>query len=139
MIEYNKGFLGLPSLTHWYGSVLPRCAIPGLASAAMTMLVFFFNRDESWDQFDPAAFQSLNFVVGFMVIYRTQQAYARCPPPARRSGAGLFARSHARRASRTQVLARPGGLPEDVRILGVGLHPHLLLRQERAAPCSDAV
>jgi len=84
MIDYSKGFLGLPSLTHWHGSVLPRAAIPAIFSAFATTLTRFIgdqtedlSHDGTFSAYGQGAFQSLNFVVGFMVIYRAQQAYAR--------------------------------------------------------------
>ena len=39
MIEYVKGFLGIPSLTYWQGSVLPRCTVPASLSALVVVAI----------------------------------------------------------------------------------------------------
>ena len=87
MIEYNKGYLGLPSLCYWFGSVLPRCSIPAITSAALTWLVRYVgivtqglneeNFESEFSVYGQGAFQSLNTFVAFVVIYRAQQAYSR--------------------------------------------------------------
>ena len=87
MIQYRKGFLGLPTFLFWYGSVVPRCLIPATVSASVTFLVhlsyhgWLADDDESGEPSNfaygaPMA-QALNFIVGFMVVYRAQQGYAR--------------------------------------------------------------
>jgi predicted membrane chloride channel (bestrophin family) len=92
MIEYQKGFLGIPSLAYVRGSVLPRCLLPALLSAAVTASVRWigwFSGDlqaesmwhassqSEYSAYGQGAFQSLNVLVGFLLVYRTQQGYAR--------------------------------------------------------------
>ena len=92
MIDYHKGYLGVASFQYWYGSVVPRCALPAVLSAMFTCLIKTQYwpridveeeevRPDYWDTTGGTAYgnsyAALNWVVGFMVIYRVQQAYAR--------------------------------------------------------------
>ena len=86
MIDYQKGFLGLPSFLYWYGSVVPRCLLPAVTSASITLLVKWIyppsredaetEADDVVDAYGPSM-AALNFIVGFIVVYRAQQGYAR--------------------------------------------------------------
>ena len=92
MIEYRKGLFGVPALFHFHGSVLPRCVLPGLLSAAITACIRWIGisthdleaqsmwnveSENEYSSYGKGAFASLNVVVGFLLVYRTQQGYAR--------------------------------------------------------------
>ena len=84
MIDYQKGFLGLPSFLYWYGSVVPRSLVPAVVSASATVAIKWSatkgEEDETEDG-EPAygaAMTALNWIVGFLLVYRAQQSYARC-------------------------------------------------------------
>ena len=88
MIDYQKGFLGLPSFLFWYGSVVPRCLLPAVTSAVVTRCIIVAY--ESWKDAEGEAdlnlelkdaagngLSALNVIVGFLVVFRAQQGYAR--------------------------------------------------------------
>ena len=106
MIEYQKGLFGAPALLHFHGSVLPRCVFPAMLSAAITAAIRwigFFTEDleadsmwhasatSDYSSYGQGAFQSLNVMVGFLLVYRTQQGYARQGM----SGEDMFSRRRA--------------------------------------------
>ena len=76
MIDYRKGFLGLPSLLFWYGSVVPRCLLPATVSACLTV-VFKYVPGCGFEELPASAMGAINFIIGFLVIYRAQQGYMR--------------------------------------------------------------
>jgi len=83
MIEYQKGFLGLPSFLHWYGSVVPRSLVPAVVSAIATIVIKLTDlvKENETNQKGPAygpAMTAINYIVGFLLVYRAQQSYARC-------------------------------------------------------------
>ena len=52
MIEYQKGYLGIPSLFHYYGSVLPRCFVPAMFSGVIVVAIRWigvWTGDIAWD------------------------------------------------------------------------------------------
>jgi predicted membrane chloride channel (bestrophin family) len=120
MIEYQKGLFGVPALFYFHGSVLPRCVFPAMLSAAITAAIRwigYFTEDlqaesmwhasetSDYSAYGQGAFQSLNVMLGFLLVYRTQQGYAR----QEHEGAGLFFRRCARRRlAPSQYSARRG-------------------------------
>ena len=83
MIDYRKGFLGLPSLLFWYGSVVPRCLLPATVSACLTVVFKYvpgcgFEEGCGFeDELPASAMGAISFIIGFLVIYRAQQGYMR--------------------------------------------------------------
>lgn len=88
MIDYQKGFLGLPSFFYWYGSVVPRCLLPAVTSAVVTRCIIaaYEGHENAEGEADlnlelkdavGNGLSALNVIVGFLVVFRAQQGYAR--------------------------------------------------------------
>lgn len=88
MIDYQKGFLGLPSFFYWYGSVVPRCLLPAAISAVVTSCIIAAYEGSEYAEGEAdlnlelkdaagSGLSALNVIVGFLVVFRAQQGYAR--------------------------------------------------------------
>ncbi|KAK9789401.1 hypothetical protein WJX73_006004 [Symbiochloris irregularis] len=78
MITYNKIAWGLPLLCRLYGSALPRSVPPALLSAGVTAAFFVCigDDDKGWWR-HPYPFQLFGYMVGFIVIFRSNFGYQR--------------------------------------------------------------
>lgn len=82
MIDYRTGSCGLGLIFRVRGSVFPRAVLFAGPSAGLTLLAGYMYRDvyelEPWDLSGfSAVWSGFTFVLGFLVVFRTQQAYAR--------------------------------------------------------------
>lgn len=83
MIEYSKGFLGLPILMRWRGIAWPMGIPPALVSVIVGVFLNEWStiedtvsdRTEFMDH--PYPFQLYAFIVGFLIVFRTNFAYQR--------------------------------------------------------------
>eukprot|EP00210_Caulerpa_lentillifera_P008030 g7667.t1 len=88
MIVYHKRLWGLPLLCRFYGSALPRCLPLALMSGALTLVLELTagedanshaptqSEEDPW-WWHPYPFQTFAFIVGFMLVFRSNFGYAR--------------------------------------------------------------
>ena len=79
MLVYKNGMLGMQTLFYFYGSVLPRAAVPSAISALVSLLIIIFMPDSTIvGLFDkPLPFQTFAGVIAFAVVYRINDGYQR--------------------------------------------------------------
>lgn len=81
MITYTKQWAGIHLLLRLYGSALPRSFFWSFFSGALTVLFWFVpeRNGEYWKRsFDhPYAYQVLAFIIGFVVVFRSNLSYQR--------------------------------------------------------------
>mmetsp|Transcript_15590 Transcript_15590/g.34960 ORF Transcript_15590/g.34960 Transcript_15590/m.34960 type:complete len:564 (+) Transcript_15590:128-1819(+) len=81
MITYDSSYMGMKSLVIMQGSVLPRALVWALPCGVMGSVISFLgvfgagSQDDSYEAL--ASFVSFNAILGFLVIFRSQQAYSR--------------------------------------------------------------
>lgn len=78
MITYNKIGWGLPLLFRMYGSSFPRSFPPAAVSAGITALFYLTiqQNDQNWWR-HPYPYQVFAYIVGFIVIFRSNFGYQR--------------------------------------------------------------
>ena len=78
MITYNKIGWGLPLLLRMYGSAFPRSFPAAAISAGVTVLFYLTiqDADERWWG-PPYPYQIFAYIVGFIVIFRSNFGYSR--------------------------------------------------------------
>merc|ERR1719329_787018 len=82
MIRYNSGFGGLCLLCHTSGSVFPHAILWAAPAAGLSLVYGHLYQDvfelEDWNlQGFSAVWGGFTFVLGFLVVFRTQTAYSR--------------------------------------------------------------
>lgn len=84
MIDYNHGKMGIRNLFHIKGSVLQKTLVwslpASLLAAVLHKFVFEHNPDDGTKNVSNVVSSingSFTYVLGFLVVFRTQQAYSR--------------------------------------------------------------
>jgi len=79
MIIYSKKFYGIHLLFRLYGSALPRVLPFCVLSAGLTALLFYYPGREYFSGIwgHPYIYYNLSFIVGFVLVFRSNFAYGR--------------------------------------------------------------
>jgi predicted membrane chloride channel (bestrophin family) len=79
MIIYSKKFYGIHLLFRLYGSAFPRVLPFSLLSAGLTALLFYYPGQAYFSDIwgHPYIYYNLSFIVGFVLVFRSNFAYGR--------------------------------------------------------------
>jgi len=79
MIDYDEGNWAIAFIFQLHGSVVPRALVWAVPAALMSGLLRLLIDDETVAEFEDIAStgNSLSFVLGFLIVFRTQKAYDR--------------------------------------------------------------
>lgn len=83
MIHYESGKWGVWSLTRYRGSVFPKAFAWALPNAVCIVLLHYFEIDikENWNDYNvegvKEVWASYTFILGFLLVFRSSQAYSR--------------------------------------------------------------
>lgn len=79
MITYSKNFWGLPHLLRLYGSTIPRTLAFAILSSGLTALFHYIPYQGYYTSLidHPYPYQVFALIVGFILVFRTNQGYTR--------------------------------------------------------------
>ncbi|CAG9463404.1 unnamed protein product [Pedinophyceae sp. YPF-701] len=127
MITYSKVAWGLGLLRKVYGSAFPRALPVAFISAMVTLVLHLTCRDYLRDMWvHPYPYSTFSWVVGFLLVFRANSAYARYWEAA--TGATTMA-ARLCAATVSAVIFDADHSPKGRRVRGAATHPHLLFRE----------
>lgn len=79
MIIYSKTAWGLPLLSRWYGSALPRTLPVALVTATYAFLLSYLWAEPARQWWlHPYAYSPFSLVLSFILVFRSNFGYQRC-------------------------------------------------------------